>query len=91
MPTDGERLATLEAEMRELRNDVRERIVEEQRTRDRLHKLEGIAGTLVDEMKIARRQEKDQYRRLEVRLQAFTAVVAVAGIVGPLIYAGVGH
>ena len=66
--------------MRELRGTIRERIDEEGRTRDRLHKLEGITGTLVDEMKHARRQEAVQYRRLELRLQAMTVAVAIVGI-----------
>ena len=80
MQTEGERLATLEEQYRDLVRRLDDRKAEEKRTRDRLHKLEGITGTLVDEMKHARRQEAVQYRRLELRLQAMTVAVAIVGI-----------
>lgn len=91
MYPEGERIAALEQQIIDLRHDIADRKHEEERTRDRLHKIEGTMGMLVDVQKQARLQEARQYRRLEVRLQAMTIAVAVAGIIGPLVYAGVGH
>lgn len=78
MPTEGERITALEVELREVRGDVRERVAEEGRTRDRLHKLEGTTGLLVNEMKLARQQASQNARRLALWMQVLTATVAVA-------------
>lgn len=79
MPDERERLATLEAEYHSIVAAISDRKREEERTRERLHKIEGTMGLLVDVQKQARQQEARQYRRLELRLQALTVVVALAG------------
>ena len=79
MPEERERIATLEQQIRELRGDIADRKHEEERTRERLHKIEGVLGLLVDSQKQARAQEANQYRRMELRLQALTVVVGIAG------------
>lgn len=83
-PTEGERLATIEAVLRELRGDIGERKQEEERTRKRLHELEGAVNLLLEAQKMARRAEANQYRRLELRLQLLTIVVAIGSLVVPL-------
>ena len=64
MPADGERLATLEEQVRGLREDLGEMRAEEVRTRTRLHNLEGFAQAYLDSQKVHRRDEERQYRRL---------------------------
>ena len=63
---------------------IADRKSEEERTRKRLHDIEGILGLLVDEQKRNRRQEADQYKRVDFRLRMLTLVVAIAAIVVPL-------
>lgn len=84
MATADERLATIEEQIRELRAQVADRKAEEQRTRDRLHAIEGAVKGLVTVQKEARAAEATQYRRVAVRIQVLTLVVAVATIVVPL-------
>ena len=76
MPTEGERLAALEQQLIDLRGDIVDRKHEEERTRDRLHKIEGTMGMLVDVQKQARAQESRQYRQLVVRLQIVGTMIA---------------
>ena len=76
MPTEGERLAALEQQIIDLRGDIADRKHEEERTRARLHDIEGVLGLLVDQGKTARRQEAEQYRRLEQRIQMFSLLIA---------------
>jgi hypothetical protein len=87
----SERIARNEQRLDELRGDMADRKQEETRTRDRLHKLEGAVGLLVDNMKTARHREELQYRRLEVRIQQLTLAVAVAAILVSLVVAFVPH
>lgn len=86
MPTDGERLATVEAVLQELRGDMSAFTNEQHRTRERLHKLEGITGLMVNAEKRQRETLENRQRRIEVRLQLLTVVVAVAALLGPVIY-----
>ena len=60
---------------------------ESDRTRVRLHNLEGIAATFLDQQKAARDREEKQYRRLELRIQALTVVIAVAAVAVPIVLA----
>jgi hypothetical protein len=78
VPTEGERLAALEQQIFDLRGDIADRKHEEERTRDRLHKIEGTLGMLVDVQKQARAQEARQYDRIKIWLQALTATIALA-------------
>ena len=85
MPTPEERIATLEAILPEIRDDVREIRAETSRTRKRLHSLEGISSSFLAWQKDAREKEKEQYRRLGVRIQVLTLVVGLAAVVVPLL------
>ena len=80
MPEERERIARLEQQVVALGDELDDRKHEEERTRDRLHKIEGVLGLLVDAQKQARAQEASQYRRMELRLQLLSAAVAVAGL-----------
>jgi hypothetical protein len=86
VPTDGERLATVEAVLRELRGDVTDLKVEGARTRDRLHNLEGIAGAFVNMQNENRRQEDNQYRRLGTRIGLAGLLLTAAVLISPLLH-----
>ena len=86
MATEGERLATVEAVLQELRADVGEMRAEESRTRGRLHDLEGLAGTLVSQEKARVEATHRQQAMLRIRLQILTAAVALAALVEPFLY-----
>lgn len=64
-----------------------ELVAEQMRHRTRLHQLEGICGTFVDQQRENRRSEVQQYRRLELRLQVLTVVIAIAAIATPILIA----
>jgi hypothetical protein len=81
--TANERLATVEAVLLGMRDDVAEVRQEAIRTRERLHRLEGIASQFVDAQQENRKQEKDQYDRLGLRIQIMTVVVALAAVLVP--------
>ncbi len=85
MPTSDARLAKVEAVLLEVREDVAEIKMEALRTRDRLHKLEGVSTLFVQTQKESRRSEEAQYQRLGLRIQVLTLVIATAAIVVPVI------
>jgi hypothetical protein len=85
VPTDGERLATLEQQMRDFGKDVSELTAEMGRARGRLHDLEGIVGTFVSVQQENRRQEKLQYQKLGNRI----GIGGLAMSFGLLVLAGV--
>lgn len=66
--------------------DVAELANEQRRTRERLHQVEGLTGALVDAQKERRREADNRQRRLEIRLQVLTAVVAIAAVCEPFLY-----
>ena len=76
----AERIASLKA-------DVSELAAEQLRNRTRLHNLEGFAAAYLDTQKANRRAEAHQYRRLELRLQVLTVVIALAAVVVPIVVA----
>lgn len=86
VPSDRERIASNSAQLAGLREDVRELRQESARTRTRLHNLEGIAGTLVEQEKVRREMAGARQRSLEVRIQVLTVVVGVAAVVSPFLY-----
>lgn len=91
MPSDGERIATLEAIIHELRDDISDVKAEVLRSRARLHDLEGATGLLVDTEKVRARDQRDRQRRLEIRLQALTIAVAIAAFAEPFLYSLANH
>lgn len=83
---DGERLARLEEQVRGVREDMTELTQETQRTRRRLHDLEGIAGALVDTNTARHNEAVKRDKRMGIRIQALTAVVAGAALFEPFLY-----
>ena len=81
MPTDGERLATLEAVLLELRGDVGDLKAESGRARDRLHKLEGSVAAFMSAQTENRRQEKLQYQRLGTKIAKGGLAVSIGLLV----------
>ena len=79
----GERLATVEAELRALREDVEANTAELARTRSRIHTLEATVQGMVTLEKESRRLTIDRQRRLELWLAALSLFVGLAGIVVP--------
>jgi hypothetical protein len=65
---------------------VHELAEEQRRTRERLHQVDGLTAMLVDEHKRRQGHEQRRQRRLEVRIQVLTAVVAIAALVEPFLY-----
>jgi hypothetical protein len=64
-----------------------ELVAEQLRHRTRLHNLEGICATFLDQQRENRRGEARQYRRLEVRMQVLTIAVAIGAIFAPIVVA----
>ena len=86
MATEGERLATVEAVLHDLRGDVGELRDEQLRTRTRLHDLEGLADTLVNQEKVRIEVTKRQQAAVRSRLQTLTVAIALAALVEPFLY-----
>ena len=86
MATDGERIARLEVLLSEIRDDVRELKDEESRTRRRLHDAEGVLGMLVEQEKVRRKTTVENQRRVKLRLEILTVVVALAALFEPFAY-----
>ena len=85
--SEGARIARLEERVAGVREDMTELVAEQQRHRIRLHNLEGICSAFVDQQRENRRSEANQYRRLELRLQVLTVVIAIAAIATPIVIA----
>lgn len=86
MTTEGERLATVEAVLLELRADVGDLKQEQLNTRNRLHKLEGISALFMETQRENRRKEAEQYKRLTSHLQVIALVITVLLFLEPFIY-----
>ena len=84
--TELERLARLEEQVRGVRKDVNELTSETQRARKRLHDLEGIAGALADANTARHHEAVKRDKRMGIRIQALTAVVAGAALFEPFLY-----
>lgn len=81
----------METEVRGLREDVQALTEEQQRTRQRLHSLE---ATLQGVVKTAQGRGEEAARiasQTQRWIQVLALLVALAGVVGPLIYSGVAH
>lgn len=70
-----------------IKQDVSDLADETKRNRTRLHNLEGFAAAYLDTQRANRRAEDRQYRRLELRLQVLTVVIAVAAVIVPIVVA----
>ena len=82
-----ERLARVEQQLGDLRREFDARMRDADERSDRVRELEAAMKLLLQAQKVAREQEDRQYRRLEMRIQILTLVVAFAAVVGPLIAA----
>lgn len=78
MTTDGERLAAVEQRLTDMRREFDVHLDDAQRRSNRIREVESALLLLVDAQKRARDAETQQYRRVEVRLQALTVAVAFA-------------
>ena len=76
MTTDDARLARVETEVKQLRDDVAARVRQEDRTRERLHNIEGTLKSIVELHKQAREQEARQYRKLTITVAVASAAIA---------------
>jgi predicted nuclease with TOPRIM domain len=81
---EGERLVRVEEQLKGVREDLKELTAEQRRTRDRIHKIEGLQAMLVDVNKQRQGETEKRQHRLEWRLQVLTVVIAVAAIVVPV-------
>jgi hypothetical protein len=83
VPTDGERLATLEAVLHALRGDVLELGHEIHRARDRLHKVEGAVALLLNRDKVRADVAAERNKTQNRWLQAIIVFVTLAGVIEP--------
>lgn len=81
MTNDGERLATLEAGQIEIRGDIAALSAQMDRTRTRLHNLEGFAQAYLDLQRENRRQEKRENEKLATRISFGGLLMAGALVV----------
>lgn len=81
MTSDGERLATVEAGLAELRSDIAALSSQMDRTRTRLHNLEGFAQAYLDLQRANRRQEKAENEKLATRISLGSLLMAGAMVV----------
>lgn len=81
------RVAVLETKLDNLRGDVAELVTETQRTRRRLHDLEGIAGLLVDAGKQRVRDEERRERKYTRRLNLLMVLATFAAVASPIVVA----
>ena len=86
MSTEGERLATVEAVLHELREDMTEARNEQRRTRGRLHDLEGLASMLVNQERQRARDTRENQARTHRRLELLTLVLLLTSVLDPFIY-----
>ena len=78
--TDGERLAAIEQILADVRGDVTEIRAQQERTRGRLHDLEGVTGLLVAQEKDRIRMQDMHLRRLGIKIQWLALAVGVSGL-----------
>jgi len=76
LPTDPERLATIEQVLRDIRDDLRDLRAEQKADHHRLRAVEHSVVLLVDEQKQTRDRRDYQLRRLGVKVQWLTLAVA---------------
>jgi len=88
---EGERIAKVEEKIQGLREDVQALTTEQERTRQRLHSLEGTTAGLVKTASVRAEVAAESSRRVERNVKILSALVALAGIVGPLVYTGATH
>lgn len=83
--SDATLIAVLQEQVKGVREDVTELVAETQRTRKRLHDLEGLAQAQVEAQRLQRQHLDDRQRRTEVRMEVLSVLVAVAAIIVPIV------
>ena len=81
----------IEERIGDLRTDVQALTTEMERTRKRLHDLEGTTSGLVKAAQLRAEIQAAAQQRTMRWVQILTLAVAAAGVIGPLVYSGVGH
>ena len=85
MATEGERLATVEAVLLEIRADVHDLRSEMIRSLERLHEVESVTSMYLKTQQVNRENEEEQYRRLGLKVQWAGVAIAVAAVAVTLI------
>lgn len=80
MPLDGERIARNEQSISDLRSDIQELREALRGDHHRLREVESAVSLMIDAQKQARREEHNQYRRMEIKLQWLAVAVASGGL-----------
>lgn len=91
MATEGERIAIVEQIVRDTRDDIRAIEAEMKRTRERVHKLEGSTAGLLQLARERNVQQDHASKRVQLRLQVLTIVVAVAALGSPFVNYALSH
>jgi hypothetical protein len=78
VPSDGERLATIEQVLKDVRDDIHDVREEQKEDHHRLRNVEEATTQLVGEHKRTQERRELEMRRLGVRIQWLTLVVALA-------------
>lgn len=86
MRTDRERIATIEQVLRERERLIAEYQQERRETMRRLDDLEEASSVLLADKKAHNSQIAERQRRIELRIQVLTVVVAVAAFIEPVFY-----
>ena len=81
MRTDGERLATIEQVLQDLRGDVGDVRAEQERTRGRLHKLESTMQGLTILQRERIEQQDRLFKTLGLRLKWLSFAISLAGVI----------
>ena len=84
---EGVSLERIDERQRAMREDVAELIAEQQRTRRRLHDLEGLARGLVDVNRVRAEEDERRERKYTRRLNLLMALATVAAVISPLVVA----
>lgn len=79
-PSDGERLATIEQVLRDLRGDLEAVQREHREDHHRLRAVEGSVAQLVEHAKQAQRIQDLHLRTLGLRIQWLSAAIALGGL-----------
>jgi len=91
LPTDPERLATIEQVLRDIRDDLRDLRAEQKADHHRLRAVEHSVVLLVDEQKQTRDRRDYQLRRLGVKVQWLTLAVATGSFALGVVVALLAH
>lgn len=88
MPESVEsRVAALTQRVEDLAGVIEEVRMATREDHHRLRNVESAVSRMIDAQKAAREGEREQYRRLGIRMQVLTLVLAAAAVVVPIVVA----